>query len=60
MKVFKHIASFRQEAQLGTWITRIMINTALNKQRQRINMLPLVETDHEQWQETHRDMPEHR
>lgn len=48
VKVFNNISRFRGEAALGTWITRIMINTALNKQRQKLRMLPIVEVDETQ------------
>lgn len=30
IKVYNNIASFRQESSLETWMTRIMVNTALN------------------------------
>lgn len=43
IKVFTSIKSFRKEASLGTWITRIMINTALNSQRQKLYLLPMVD-----------------
>ena len=43
VKVFGAIKSFRGESALGTWITRIMINTALNSQRQKLYMLPMVD-----------------
>jgi RNA polymerase sigma factor (sigma-70 family) len=43
VKVFGAIKSFRGEAALGTWMTRIMINTALNSQRQKLYMLPMVD-----------------
>lgn len=43
VKVFNSISKFRGESALGTWVTRIMINTALNKQRQKMRMLPMVE-----------------
>lgn len=33
IKAFKALASFNQEASLKTWLTRIVINTALNKMR---------------------------
>ncbi|MCB0490332.1 MAG: sigma-70 family RNA polymerase sigma factor [Cyclobacteriaceae bacterium] len=45
VKVFKHLPNFRFESKLSTWMTRIMINTALNKQRQRLNMLPMVDVE---------------
>ncbi len=43
IKVFASIKSFREEARLETWITRIMINTALNSQRQKLYLLPMVD-----------------
>ena len=45
VKVFSNISKFRAESQLGTWITRIMINTALNKQRSKVYMLPMVDVN---------------
>jgi len=43
IKIFKSIADFRAESKLETWITRIMINTALNSQRQKLYLLPMVD-----------------
>lgn len=43
IKVFANIKSFRGDARLDTWITRIMINTALNAQRQKLYLLPMVD-----------------
>ena len=37
--------SFRQEPQLGTWLTRIVINEARGRQRGRRENLPLSELD---------------
>ena len=37
IKVFKNLASFDRRASLKTWITRIVINTALNKLRKEHN-----------------------
>lgn len=45
VKVFSNISKFRAESQLGTWMTRIMINTALNKQRAKVSMLPMVDVN---------------
>lgn len=45
MKVFKNIGQFRAEAKLDTWMTRIMINTALNHQRQKLYMLPMLDVN---------------
>jgi RNA polymerase sigma factor (sigma-70 family) len=43
IKIFKAIKDFRFESKLDTWITRIMINTALNSQRQKLYLLPMVD-----------------
>jgi len=43
IKVFASIKSFREESRLDTWMTRIMINTALNQQRQKLYLLPMVD-----------------
>lgn len=43
IKVFKAIPDFRSESKLETWITRIMINTALNSQRQKLYLMPMVD-----------------
>lgn len=39
IKVFKNLASFDQRSALKTWITRILINTALNMLRSRHQMI---------------------
>lgn len=46
VKVFKSIAEFRGQSKLETWITRIMINTSLNNQRQKLYMLPMVDVEY--------------
>ncbi len=43
VKVFQAIKSFRQESKIETWITRIMVNTALNSQRQKLYLYPMVD-----------------
>ncbi len=43
VKVFANIKNFRGDSQIGTWITRIMINTALNAQRHKLYLLPMVD-----------------
>jgi RNA polymerase sigma-70 factor (ECF subfamily) len=43
IKIFKSIKDFRFDSKLDTWITRIMINTALNNQRQKLYLLPMVD-----------------
>ena len=43
IKIFNSIGAFRSESKLETWVTRIMINTALNSLRQKLYMLPMVD-----------------
>lgn len=43
VKVFQGIKGFRKEAKLETWITRIMVNTALNHQRKKLYLFPMVD-----------------
>ena len=45
IKVFKNLASFDQRSALKTWLTRIMINTALNTLRTRHQMINWSGTD---------------
>jgi RNA polymerase sigma factor (sigma-70 family) len=45
IKVFDKIASFRAEASLQSWIKRIIINTALNHQRSKLYMYPMVDVE---------------
>lgn len=43
VKVFNGLKDFRQESKLETWITRIMVNTALNAQRKKLYLYPMVD-----------------
>ncbi len=45
VKVFQAIKDFRQESKLETWITRIMVNTALNSQRKKMYLYPMVDVE---------------
>ncbi len=45
VKVFHALKDFRQESKLGTWITRIMVNTALNSQRKKLYLYPMVDVE---------------
>jgi RNA polymerase sigma factor (sigma-70 family) len=45
IKIFKSIGEFRGDSRLETWITRIMINTALNSQRQKLYLIPMVDVN---------------
>jgi len=43
IKIFKSIDGFRGQSTLGYWIKRIVINTALNYQRSKLYLFPMVE-----------------
>jgi RNA polymerase sigma factor (sigma-70 family) len=45
VKVFKGITSFRGDSKLETWITRIMVNTALNARRRKMYLFPMVDIE---------------
>ena len=45
IKVFKNIKDFKQQSTLGYWIKRIVVNTALNFQRGKLYLFPMVELD---------------
>jgi RNA polymerase sigma-70 factor (ECF subfamily) len=45
VKVFKGIKDFRKESKLDTWMTRIMVNTALNVQRKKLYLYPMVDVE---------------
>ncbi len=45
VKVFQGISNFRGESKLETWITRIMVNTALNFQRRKLYLFPMVDVE---------------
>jgi RNA polymerase sigma factor (sigma-70 family) len=45
VKVFHGIKDFRGESKLETWITRIMVNTALNFQRKKLYLFPMVDVE---------------
>lgn len=45
IKVFAKIETFRMESKLETWIKKIVINTALNHQRSKLYLYPMVDVD---------------
>jgi RNA polymerase sigma factor (sigma-70 family) len=45
IKAFDHIKNFRYESKLETWLTRIMINTALNYQRKKLYLFPMIDVE---------------
>jgi RNA polymerase sigma-70 factor (ECF subfamily) len=40
-RAFTHLSSFRREARLGTWLSRIVMNEALGRLRSRVQTLAL-------------------
>lgn len=45
IKIFDKIEQFRGDASLAGWIKRIVINTALNSQRSKLYMYPMVDVE---------------
>lgn len=45
IKVFEKIKTFREESSLAFWIKRIVVNTALNSQRSKLYMFPMVDVE---------------
>lgn len=45
IKVFENIEKFRGDSSLGYWIKRIIINTALNHQRSKLYLYPMVDVE---------------
>src|SRR5438132_1010233 len=45
VRAFRALGAFREEAALGTWLTRIVINEAQGRLRARRETLPLTELD---------------
>ena len=52
VKVFQALKSFRNDSALKYWIKRIVVNTALNQQRNKLYMYPMVDVnDLQHWGE---------
>jgi RNA polymerase sigma factor (sigma-70 family) len=45
VKVFQGLGGFRQDSKLETWMTRIMVNTALNHHRKKLYLYPMVDVE---------------
>lgn len=45
VRVFQGLDGFRQDAKLETWMTRIMVNTALNHHRKKLYLFPMVDIE---------------
>ncbi len=52
VKVFQALKSFRNDSPLKYWIKKIVVNTALNQQRNKLYMHPMVDvTNLQNWSE---------
>jgi len=56
VKVFHHIKNFRKESSLFYWVKRIMINTALNHQRNKLYMYPMVDVTEIRYESNSHDL----
>lgn len=45
IKVFKNIKGYRGDSRLDYWIKRVVVNTALNSQRKKLYMYPMVDIE---------------
>lgn len=45
IKIFKSLNGYRGDSRLDYWIKRIVVNTALNSQRKKLYMYPMVDID---------------
>jgi RNA polymerase sigma factor (sigma-70 family) len=45
VRVFQGLEGFRQDSKLETWMTRIMVNTALNHHRKKLYLFPMVDVE---------------
>jgi RNA polymerase sigma factor (sigma-70 family) len=45
VRVFQGLNGFRQDAKLETWMTRVMVNTALNHHRKKLYLYPMVDVE---------------
>ena len=55
IKVFQHIKKFRGDSSLATWIRKIVVNTALNHQRSKLYLFPMVDINELQKPPTEED-----
>lgn len=46
IKIFKHLKDLREYSNVAAWIKRIVINTALNFQRSKLYLYPMVDVEH--------------
>jgi RNA polymerase sigma-70 factor (ECF subfamily) len=46
IKIFKNLKNLREYSNVAAWIKRIVINTALNYQRSKLYLYPMVDVEH--------------
>jgi RNA polymerase sigma-70 factor (ECF subfamily) len=49
LSAFRHLATFRADASLATWLTRIVVNKAIGHLRRESIMVPLETVDNVAW-----------
>jgi RNA polymerase sigma factor (sigma-70 family) len=57
IKVFSKIGTFRKESKLETWIKKIVVNTALNHQRSKLYLYPMVDVENVRHLQDEKEMP---
>lgn len=45
VRVFMGLEGFRHQSKLETWMTRVMVNTALNHHRKKMYLYPMVDVE---------------
>jgi RNA polymerase sigma factor (sigma-70 family) len=45
IKIFRNLNGYRGDSRFSYWIKRVVINTALNSQRKKLYMYPMVDID---------------
>ena len=45
IKVFKHLGTIREYSNIAGWMKRILINTAINQQRGKLYLFPMIDVD---------------
>lgn len=48
IKIFKNIKNFEGEEKIDFWVKRIVVNTALNSQRSKLYLFPMVDVEDSQ------------
>jgi RNA polymerase sigma-70 factor, ECF subfamily len=55
LRVFKYISQFKNEGSLEGWIRKIMVNCALQKLRNQVNLRPVISLNTQAYEEEYKD-----